>query len=734
MFLAKSRPQETIREHTDRLLSNYRLIRQSYGENYLHMNERLWDLLKLAIEYHDVGKAETHFQNKLRKSLKMTLLPQEIDYQIPHNFLSVVMIPYSELGLSEEDIRILVQAVGYHHERESILDQEFISDIEEVICQDIMPQIDSLGKHMNIPLICKPSFRYLDWLKKRFAWGNQEKERNDFLQYVMVKGLLHRIDHASSAYVEVEMGCEHNVGDAVNLYFEKEKYTKRKLQSFAYHNRRKNLIVIAQTGIGKTEAGLLWIDKSKAFFTLPLRVSINAMYERIKDPQKINYPSKEGAVGLLHSSSLDYLEQDEEGVNWDVYYNHSRQLANKLLVTTIDQILKFPFYYLGFEKEYSALAGAKVIIDEMQSYNSKIAALIIRALEMIDAIGGQFMIITATMPKLYLDYILKIADIKQNPIEVGTFVDDSLHRHRIKIFETNLSEHADEIAMSGQEKKVLVICNTVNEATLLYEQIKSKNVQTRLLHALFIQKDRFVLENKIKTFAKGVQNGIWITTQLVEASLDIDFDVLFTEMSTLDSLFQRMGRCYRQRRLENNNPNVFIFTKGVSGVPHVYCKELFAKSIDLIQNFDGRILFESDKMELIEMLYHPENLQGTKFMNDFKKTLHYLQNLKEYDLDKQEAQELMREIHQIQVIPRRIFDEKGALFDQFKNEKDIKLRRKLRREINKYTLGVNYFSAKGLISKTELPKSLRDLAIIDLKYDFDGTSGKGLLFERNIFS
>lgn len=55
--------------------------------------------------------------------------------------------------------------------------------------------------------------------------------------------------------------------------------------------------------------------------------------------------------------------------------------------------------------------------------------------------------------------------------------------------------------------------------------------------------------------------GIWITTQIVEASLDVDFDYLFTEMSTLDSLFQRFGRCFRSRHYKKEEPNVYIYTK-----------------------------------------------------------------------------------------------------------------------------------------------------------------------------
>ena len=81
------------------------------------------------------------------------------------------------------------------------------------------------------------------------------------------------------------------------------------------------------------------------------------------------------------------------------------------------------------------------------------------------------------------------------------------------------------------------------------QELKVENIN--LLHSRFIYNDRSAKEFKIKKFSENrKENGIWITTQIVEASLDIDFDYLYTEMSTLDSLFQRLGRCYRSREYD----------------------------------------------------------------------------------------------------------------------------------------------------------------------------------------
>lgn len=96
------------------------------------------------------------------------------------------------------------------------------------------------------------------------------------------------------------------------------------------------------------------------------------------------------------------------------------------------------------------------------------------------------------------------------------------------------------------------MCNTVNYAIELYQQLQEYTDRVGLLHSRFIRKDRKKLEQEILDFAPNDPNrkenhGIWISTQIVEASLNIDFDVLYTEMCSIDSLLQRMGRVYLQQ-------------------------------------------------------------------------------------------------------------------------------------------------------------------------------------------
>ncbi|MCF0148559.1 MAG: CRISPR-associated helicase Cas3' [Clostridium sp.] len=133
----------------------------------------------------------------------------------------------------------------------------------------------------------------------------------------------------------------------------------------------------------------------------------------------------------------------------------------------------------------------------------------------------------------------------------------------------------------GKKSKVLVIVNTVDRVLELYDNFKNKG-NVKLLHSMFTNGDRASLEMEIKDFTKdgNKESGIWITTQIVEASLDVDFDYLFTEMSTLDSQFQRYGRCYRKRQYNNNEPNIYLNNNSSSKDINIQWKDNDTLKID----------------------------------------------------------------------------------------------------------------------------------------------------------
>lgn len=736
IFYGKSKPVQTIQEHTNELLTRFFFLKENYASKFTEMTMRDWELLYFAVKYHDVGKYDAIFQNQIRSHItpSPSILPTKSDYKVRHNYISVLALSAETLGLDEDEWKILAQTVGFHHEREQPLNQNHILDIYK---KHIIPHRSQIEQELDI------SIADCDQTKLNCLEINQRirpsSGQDIFKRYVLIKGLLHRLDHAASALVPIEMAVHLNVYEYTEKFIVRKFKKLNELQQFAKENHDKHIVAIAQTGMGKTEAGLMWLREHKGFFTLPLRVSINAMYTRITDPKEIGFTyssterdSIEEATGLLHSTSMDYLDDKLEADDnaLEKLYVQSKEYANKLVISTIDQILKFPFYYFGFEKEYSLMASSKVIIDELQAYDPRIAALIVRAMVMIDQIGGSFMIMTATLPDFYWKALQKKMMYSRLPIKFKECIDDSVKRHHIDLSSESImnDDVLDHILKQGKSAKVLVICNTVKRAQELYIMLTEKivcgnNQYIKLLHSKFIKKDRIQLEKAILNFANGKEYGIWVTTQLVEASLNIDFDFLHTEMSSLDSQFQRYGRCNRAAQKSIVEPNIFIYTSDVSGVykgkNSVYHEEIYSYSIELLKTHKKGLLLETMKQKMIKELYCEKRLNSIKsdFKKTFEDTLKGLENRPLYVIQKKEAQDLLRDIQEVQAIPECYMSEpiiKTAL-EEWASSKDKTIRRKARAKIEDYTVGVSLYIAYKNNKLSEFPL-IHGLYYIDADY------------------
>ena len=255
----------------------------------------------------------------------------------------------------------------------------------------------------------------------------------------------------------------------------------------------------------------------------------------------------------------------------------------------------------------------------------------------------------------------------------------------------------------------------------------TKNIN--LLHSRFIYNDRSKKEKRIKElYNNKKEKGIWITTQIVEASIDIDFDYLYTEMSTLDSLFQRLGRCYRNREYEGKKANIHIYTKNTSGIKYIYDEEINKKSIELLKKYDEKILEETTKVELVDKLYSKETLEGTKFLDEFISGRNALENILDYKTSKKVAQKLLRNIENVNVIPKNIYEQNLDLFKEYKREnKDYARKSMLKRKIDKLTISITEKTRWRINDRLTVNPYYKEIFIADLKYN-DET---GLLLEKD---
>lgn len=710
--LAKTEREKTIKQHTDDLLYQYDILKILYKDI---MDEDDWQLLKEAVVYHDLGKINSKFQNKLYRILKYNEFLPELDdnEEIPHNFLSPVFIDTKEFeekyGLTKT--KILVSAVYYHHNR----DKKPISknDIE-----DIKKQAKYIGIDKDK---INPCFR-------KYLLSPDCEEDIEILEskeYIQIKGLLNRLDYVASLDkkdVNVEEEVTQNGETVADIINGKFKDSFREVQKYMLENEENNLVVISYTGSGKTEAALLWIGNNKAFYTLPLKVSINAMYKKINNDIKYN------KALLLHSDAYSYYKNQNELIKYD----RAKRMSAPLIVTTVDQIFKIAFKYTGYEEILSTLSYSKIVIDEIQMYSPELLAYILLGLSMITKVGGKFAIITATFPPvLYniMDY-LKIPYVKQTQ----EFTPHIMNRHKIQI--SNEEEfNFEKIKEISKHKKVLIIANTVKRAQAIYESLSESNVH--LLHSHYIKEDRDILENNILEFGnrdKNDKTGIWVSTQIVEASLDIDFDILFTEMCSIDSLFQRMGRVFRKRLYQSEEPNVVILNNR-NGVPYIIDSDIYDYTLRELEKYNNKNISETDKQNMIKNIFSLEKnkeLKESKYYKKIRKTIQMMEDIRPSQADKEEISDKFRDIQNVSLIPDNIYENlysegKIDIWNNILQSNTSYLSEKIqvKDEIRKYVVNVRW-SRKLDIDKEELFYKGSNIYRTRYTYEFDKNSKRGL--------
>lgn len=730
-YLAKSNPRESIISHTEKLIDNYKI----YKKIYPNLNVD-WDILYLACIYHDLGKMNRKFQDKIEG------IKRHKD-EIPHGILSLSFIDTKELekqGYEKDEIKLLAHSIAYHHEREFNFDKETWKNEIELLKEEALGfKYERLG-NLNVKNLSKKYFAM-----DRIYEDKEDREETElFFRYVMVKGLLNRIDYAASGGIDVEKENSfllNNINENLLEKFKKKDPNAgwNDLQNYMINNRDKNLIIVAQTGMGKTEAGLLWIGDSKGFFTLPLKTAINAMYKRIVENIIIN--DYENKVGLLHSDMRrEYLEQKEE-IDFDEYYNKTKQLSLPLTICTLDQIFDFVYRYRGFEQKLATLSYSKVVIDEVQMYSPDLLAYLIVGLSYIDKVGGKFAVLTATLPQVFVDLL---SEENVNFLKPKPFTNSRI-RHSLKVINENIN--ADFVKSIYKNNKVLVICNTVNEAQRIYKDLlQDKDIgnNIKLFHSGFIKLDRKKKEDEILRFGskESERKGIWITTQVVEASLDIDFDILVTELSDLNGLFQRLGRCYRDRDWEKEGYNSYVFDGGdskCSGVGSVIDRCIYELSKKALKDIDG-VITENQKINLINNIYTKEKLIDTQYYNDIIRAIDYLKLINPFEKSAMEVKALFRNIESKTVIPKPIYDTHRSKIDSYisilqrEYDKDISLeereiikKQKLRARINldDYTVSIPLYRAeKHLINY----KKINNYEFLEI-FECDYTDEMGIVYK-----
>lgn len=722
-----AKPEQTIEEHVTKLLDELEILKK-YG--YIADGKK-YHLVRQACLHHDDGKANPQFQLRVNSGKKIRFNPEK---ELPHNVLSGFLINDSEFETEEDYYRVLF-AIMYHH--------DYGNPYEMII-----------GEKKLIHELLEGLTSYP--INRKKANAIQRMMSDDLA--IQIKGYLHKCDYSASGGYAVEYPNDF-LEDALENVKIKWKCQDpdsdwNELQKFCMSQRDENIIVVAQTGMGKTEAGLQWIGNRKGYFVLPLRTAINAIYDRVRNDILLGEKT-DTRLAILHSESLEYysghlLEPEMDLVE---YENRGKRFSLPLSISTMDQLFDFVFKYQGYELKLITLSYSRIVIDEIQMYDPEMLAYLICGLKRITQFGGKVAVMTATLSPFVKELLMREIPFREE--NVRTFTNDMV-RHHVKV--RNCRIQTEEILeqfwknqQEGKSNKILVVCNTIQKAQELYQELQKEAVcfeelheEVHILHSRFIKEERAEKEKEILEFGRtydengelDIQSGIWISTSLVEASLDIDFDYLFTELQDLNSLFQRLGRCNRKGKKDITEPNCFVYLDVdhyiLSSSGGFVDETIYSISRQAMQTVDGP-LSEAQKLKLLNTYLTMENLKESDYYrgeNGYKRTMEWIRDIAPYQYQKNEKK--LRNILSVDIIPSPVYEKKKDLIEKmaevFENENSGILEHiKAKEEIMKYSVSIPYWQwlrycgavKKGIAEAYPLIRLGRygEISVIECCYD-----------------
>jgi CRISPR-associated endonuclease/helicase Cas3 len=425
------------------------------------------------------------------------------------------------------------------------------------------------------------------------------------------------------------------------------------------------VILEAPTGSGKTEAALYlsgkWLQERSGrgmYIAMPTQATSNQMFARTCRYLHKRYPQELVNIQLAHGQALwsdnlkeiilSQIGEDAEGriaaMRW--FLPSKRTLLAPFGVGTVDQSFLAVLQTRHFFVRLFGLANKVVIFDEVHAYDTYMSELFWQLLGWLKAVNASVIILSATLPRNTRQKLVQAFTGRNDAAEMAaafprvTVVSDEetaeigfeSDRHRsVAIEHASNDPQAIQAILEDRLSDggcAAVICNTVRRAQELYEALKPGGLVAPqdliLFHARFpyawrMEKEKQVLERFSKTGDRP-HKSLVIATQVIEQSLDLDFDLILTELAPVDLVVQRIGRLHRHNRAARpariSQPTLVLLDPPTNedGLPvfgsdrYVYERYILLRSYLCLKERQALAL-PADTDELIEIVYGDRQLE-----------------------------------------------------------------------------------------------------------------------------
>lgn len=546
---------------------------------------------------HDIGKASPLFQQTLDKNFI-----RQPGFVFRHEIASLFFISL----LSKEEKYPIVEMIVAHHK--SIYKDAGEKGILDLVENDR----DCLSKHLfEFENWSVDALKILDKFDVATKPISKQQAEDSFWKiveycesmtygYSRWKGVLIAADYLASALEGKAADLSTRLFITPDVtYYHNRKNDLYPLSLIPVDDKRKHTLVTAPTGAGKTDF-LIRRCKGRFFYTLPFQASINAMYERIKNDLK----DTNADVRLLHASSSLKIEEGEI-----VEKIMQRHIGASIKILTPHQLAAFVFATKGYEALLADLYDCDVILDEIHTYSETTQAIVLKIVEILCSVECRLHIGTATMPTALYNRLLELLGGKENVYEIKLPDEtlDTFNRHIIH--KADIFDSLSTVIQNAlnEKQKILIVCNQVKRAQKLFEQLQILFPETSkmLVHSRFKRADRNRLETDLKqTYNISKDACIVVSTQVVEVSLDISFDLMISECAPIDALIQRFGRINRVRNKPTigHYKSIYVLMppdKVTDALP--YNLEILQRTFEILPN--DELLKEREVQKIIDSVY-----------------------------------------------------------------------------------------------------------------------------------
>jgi CRISPR-associated endonuclease/helicase Cas3 len=359
------------------------------------------------------------------------------------------------------------------------------------------------------------------------------------------------------------------------------------------------------TGSGKTEAAVALAHRLMAdgrsgglFLALPTMATANAMFGRLAEAyHRLFVAEARPSLALAHGragldvrfrasipvdavpyavSADDPADESAEShcAAW-LADDRRKALLAQVGVGTLDQALMAVLPVRHAALRLHGLAGKVLVVDEVHAFDPYMRRELLTLLEFHAALGGSAVLLSATLPRKMraelvqayrrglgvapsrvegISYPLATLVSGSGLIETPCAPREGLPRRVSVARLADAAAAIDRVATAGRMGAAVAwIRNTVDDAISAAALLREHGIEAIIFHARFAMVDRLAIETEVlrrfgRDSTSATRKGVLVATQVIEQSLDLDFDVMVTDLAPVDLLIQRAGRLWRHRR------------------------------------------------------------------------------------------------------------------------------------------------------------------------------------------